>query len=76
MRQFLKESKFKSPVQPVVVFPGWFVEPFDMRETGVWVLEVKALDKFIDNEPTRLTRDEVKAMASAVGSYVRSQVKV
>lgn len=76
MRQFLNESKFKSPVQPVVVFPGWFVEPFDMREAGVWVLEVKALDKFIDNEPTRLTRDEVKAMASAVGSYVRSQVKV
>ena len=47
-----------------------------MREAGVWGLEVKALDKFIDNEPTRLTRDEVKAMASAVGSYVRSQVKV
>lgn len=76
MRQFLGESKFKSPVQPVVVFPGWFVEPFDMKNAGVWVLEVKAMEKFIENEPTRLTRDEVKAMASAVGSYVRSQVKV
>ncbi len=75
MRQFLNESKFKSPVQPVVVFPGWFVEPFDMRKAGVWVLEVKALEKFVENEPDRLSREEVKAMASAVSSYVRSQIK-
>jgi hypothetical protein len=76
LRQFFAESQFKVSVQPVVVIPGWFVEPFDMKKAGAWVLEVKALEKFIDHEPDRLTRDEIKAMGSALSSYIRSQAKV
>lgn len=74
LRHFLAESQFNVPVWPVVVFPGWFVEPFDMKAAGVWVLEVKALSKFIEREPERHSRDEVKAMASALRSYVRAQL--
>ena len=70
---FLGEAQFKAFVQPVVVFPGWFVEPFDMKREGVWVLEPKALDRFIQNEPERFSGDQVKAMASALSSYVRSK---
>ena len=73
LRQFFAESKFNTFVQPVVVFPGWFVERFDMKKAGAWVLEVKALDKFVENEPDRLAREEVKAMASALTSYIRNQ---
>ena len=73
LRNFLAESQFNVPVWPVVVFPGWFVEPFDFKAAGAWVLEVKALAKFIENEPERHTRDEVKAMASALRSHVRAQ---
>lgn len=73
LHNFFKEVQFKPYVQPVVVIPGWFVEPFDMRAAGAWVLEPKALDKFIANEPERLTRDEVRAMASALSSYIRAQ---
>lgn len=76
LRQFFAESKFATSVQPVVVIPGWFVERFDMKKVGAWVLEVKALDKFVENEPERLTREEVKAMASALTSYIRSQSRV
>lgn len=70
---FLAEAQFKAFVQPVVVFPGWFVEPFDMRREGVWVLEPKALDKFLANEPEKFSKDQVKAMASALSSFVRSK---
>lgn len=60
-------------VQPVVVFPGWFIEPFDTKAVGAWVLEPKALDSYIGNESERLSRDEVKAMASALSSFIRAQ---
>jgi hypothetical protein len=73
LSNFLGESKFKAFVQPVVVFPGWFVEPFDMRREGAWVLEPKALDRFVENEPERFSAEQVKAMASALSSYVRSK---
>ena len=73
LRNFLAEAQFNVQVWPVVVFPGWFVEPFDFKATGAWVLEVKALAKFIESEPERHTRDEVKAMASALRSHVRAQ---
>lgn len=73
---FLAESGFKRFVQPVVVFPGWFVEPFDMKAAGVWVLEPKALDKFIEGQAVVLTPEQVGAMASAVSSYIRSKSRV
>ncbi len=70
---FLGESDFKTFVQPVVVFPGWYVVPFDMKSLGVWVLEPKALDKFIDNQPMVLSPDQMRAMASALSTYIRSK---
>ena len=75
LKHFLAESQFKTIVQPVVVFPGWFVEPFDMKAAGAWVLETKALSKFIENEPERLTREQTQAIASALRSHIRAQAK-
>lgn len=75
VKHFLAESQFKATVQPVVVFPGWFVEPFDMKAAGAWVLETKALSKFIENEPERLTREQTQAIASALRSHIRAHVK-
>lgn len=74
LRHFLAESQFNVNVWPVVAFPGWFVEPFDMKAAGAWVLEPKALSKFIENEPERLSREQVQAMASALSSYIRTQL--
>lgn len=76
LRAFLAEHQFNAPVWPVVLFPGWFVERFDTQAVGAWVLEPKALRSFIDNQPERLTREEVQAMASALTSHIRSQIKV
>jgi Nuclease-related domain len=75
LRSFLVESQFRAHVHPVVIFPGWFVEPFNAREVGAWVLEVKALKAYIANEPERHSLEEVKAMASALRSHVRSLAK-
>lgn len=75
LRNFLAESQFNVRVWPVVVFPGWFVERFDSQATGAWVLEVKALSKFIENEPERHSREEVQAMASALRSYIRAKLE-
>lgn len=74
MRAFLMEARFDVHVWPVVLFPGWFVEPFDVKGVGAWVLEPKALSKFIENEPDRLTRDEVKGIGSAMTSYIRAEL--
>lgn len=76
LKHFLAENQIKTSVQPVVVFPGWFVEPFDMKAAGAWVLEVKALNKFVENEPERLTREQTQAIASALRSYIRAQIKI
>lgn len=75
LSNFLAEAQFKAFVQPVVVFPGWFVEPFDMAAVGVWVLEPKALDRFVERQDERFQASEVKAMASALSSHVRSKAK-
>ena len=74
VRGFLKEARFDAHVWPVVLFPGWFVEPFDAKSAAIWVLEPKALNKFMENEPDRLNRDEVKAIGSAITSYVRAEM--
>lgn len=74
LRHFLAESQFNVFVQPVVVFPGWFVEPFDIKTAGAWVLEPKALSKFIENEPERLSREQAQAIASALRSHIRAQL--
>lgn len=73
---FLAESKFKQFVQPVVVFPGWYVEKCDMKALGVWVLEPKALDAFVDGQSVVLSQDQVRAMASALSSHIRNQSRL
>lgn len=73
LRAFFSEQDFKAPVWPVVAVPGWFVETYDSREIGAWVLEIKALKGHIEKQRERLTRDEVKALASALASYIDSR---
>jgi hypothetical protein len=75
LKRFLAESQMEAHIQPVVVFPGWFIEPFDMKAAGTWVLETKALSKFVENEPVRLTREQVQAIASALRSHIRANAK-
>ena len=59
-------------VQPVVVFPGWFVEAASGAQRAVWVMEPKGLPAFLNNAPPRLAAEDVKLAAYHLARYVRS----
>jgi hypothetical protein len=51
-------------VRAVVVYPGWFVEtPPEARSAPVWVLEPKALAKWIENESTSIDDSDVSLIS-------------
>lgn len=59
-------------VFPVVVFPGWFVEQSDGSLRNMWVLEPKALPKFLKNASQRLAPEEVKLASYHLSRFIRS----
>lgn len=73
----LRESTGRSfPIRPVVVFPGWWVEPTaEAKSSDVWVLNPKALPSFIKNSRDRLPSDEVSLCAFHLSRYIRGAVK-
>lgn len=73
----LKESSgFDFPTKPVVVFPGWFVDPScNQNPRGVWVLNPKALETFIQNQKKCINPDMVKMAAKHLKAYVRMSNK-
>lgn len=71
----LETSAREYRVRPVVLFPGWYVEqqPGSMRE--LWVLEPKALPKFLANEPAILGGEEIKLASGHLSRFIRAQEK-
>lgn len=74
LKSMLKESTGKQfETKPVVVFPGWFVEPTsEAKNSDVWVLNPKALPTFISNSKNSLSDDEVNMAAYHLSRYVRT----
>lgn len=72
----LRESTGKCfPVKPVVVFPGWWVNP--IREQGgsdVWVLNPEPLPKFVMNEPMKIAEDDFRLAVFHMARIARSEV--
>jgi hypothetical protein len=77
LAQLLEESTGKRfLVKGAIVFPGWFVEPMsaDWRSAGLpWVLEPKALPKFIQQEREQFSREDVRLAAYHLSRYVRAK---
>ena len=62
-------------VRPVVVFPEWYVERTGPRsKEDVWVLNPKALQKFLDHEPHVLPADANDAAAHALTQHCRRPI--
>ena len=59
-------------VQPVVIYPGWFVEPMPSN-ADVWVLNEKVLPTFIGNAGGNLTNEDVHLLAFHLAKYVISK---
>jgi hypothetical protein len=74
VRELLKESTGKFfPVKPVVLFPGWYVDPVGAHaHDRVWVLNPKALPAFIAQEKTTLSLEELKMATCHLSRYIRS----
>ena len=72
LKTLLAESTGRAhDVFPVVLFPGWFVEP-SQGPRPVWVLEPKALPAFLEREPVRLSTEEASLAAFHLSRFIRS----
>lgn len=58
------------PIRGVVVYPGWYVDNSSGKGSDTWVLEPKALSKWIANEPKRLCAEDVTLAANLVKQHV------
>lgn len=75
LSQLLKNSTGREfPVRGVVVYPRWWIEQVNKdRPRKVWVLEPKALPKFIENAAPVMPPDDVALAAFHLSRYVRSE---
>lgn len=72
LKGLLSESTGRTfDVFPVVVFPGWYIEQSSERLRDIWVLEPKALVKFLANAPQRLGPEEVKLASFHLSRFIR-----
>jgi Nuclease-related domain len=69
----LQLTGLKLTAKPVIVFPGWFIEPTsDSKTSDVWVLNPKALPTFIGNSKDQLSIEQVRMVSGHLSRYVRS----
>jgi hypothetical protein len=59
----------------VIVYPGWYVDEKDCKTTSVWVLEPKRLPMFLDQEPRRLSPEEIHIASFHLSRFVRTAQK-
>jgi hypothetical protein len=61
-------------VQPVVLFPGWYVESTSKGKAAeVWVLNPKALPTYIENKPEILSQGDMMLASFHISRYIRSK---
>jgi len=77
LKNLLKESTGRSfNVQPVVLFPGWFIKQTEKAKEGpVWVLNPKALPNYITNNSEQLKSEDVHLASFHLSRYIRSCLK-
>ena len=74
MKSFVSEFlRMDITVKPVVLFPGWFIDSTNKFE--VWVLEPKALDKFIENQDVVLNQNTVIHISNLLSKFLRVPIK-
>lgn len=58
-------------VDPVVVFPGWWVE-FNQKRNGLFVMNEKGFENIIAKLPATLTKEEIAMAAFHLEQFVRA----
>lgn len=74
IKSILKSSTTRDyPVRPVLVLPGWFVNPVSEHHGArVWVLNPKALLSFIEKEPTSISEEDLRLAVFFLARYVKT----
>ena len=74
LREMLLEfTEQDYPIQPIVVFPGWYIQPTaESKSHPVWVLNHKAVPGFIVNSRNQLSTEEVHMISVYLSRYVRT----
>jgi hypothetical protein len=73
LRELLAESTGrKFTVRSVIVYPGWYVDETHYKGNSVWVLEPKRLPIFLDQEPRRLSPEDIHLAAFHLSRFVRT----
>lgn len=70
---FVETCGRRPPIQPVVVFPGWYVQPTaEAKNSNVWVLSAKALPAFVSNSSDKISPEDVALFGSRLSLHIRS----
>lgn len=74
LAELIEEYTGKSlPVQPVVLFPGWYVERAGTQKGNeAWVLNPKAFRKWVEGKKSTLRPDMVSCASAHLGRYLRA----
>jgi hypothetical protein len=73
LREVLSESTGRRfHVRSVIVYPGWYVDEKRCKGNSVWVLEPKRLPVFLDQEPPRLSPEDIHLAAFHLSRFVRT----
>jgi len=73
LKNVLSESTGREfAVLPVVVFPGWFVKTTAHPGQPLWVLEPKALVKYLKNRKPQLNAEKVAQAAFHLSRFIRT----
>lgn len=74
LKALLAESTGKTvDVRPVVVFPGWYIKDSPGARSQLWVLNPKALRKFLDKAATRLDAETVHLLSYHLSRHIRAR---
>lgn len=73
LKSILRKSTGKNYyVMPVIVFPGWFVQPMpEYLKKRIWILNPEALSSFINNEPKTINESDMHLAAFHISRYIR-----
>jgi hypothetical protein len=74
LKTMLQETTGKEfDVKPVILFPGWFIESTEKgKKSDTWVLNPKALPAFIDNQPERISQEDMMLASFHISRYIRT----
>jgi hypothetical protein len=65
-------TQLKANVHPVILFPGWFIRGTGKPSKPIWVLEPKALPKWLANAEPKLTKAEVHKLSASLTQFIRN----